>query len=75
MNKKLEIAGFAAAGCFWGCVAGAQLDWCDRGDVCRAAVPELPHGQHHDPRPWQPQMQIQNGSTSTSFLGGTTSTL
>jgi hypothetical protein len=74
MKDEFKIVGLAAAGCFWGYVAGAQLDWCDRGDVCRAVVPELPHGQHHDPRPWQPlqQMQIQNGSTSTSSLGGIT---
>jgi hypothetical protein len=65
MNKKFEIVGFAAAGCLWGYVAGAQLDWCDGGEVCRAVDPDLPHSQHHDPRSWQPQMQLQNGSTSS----------
>jgi hypothetical protein len=71
MTKKFEIAGLTAAGCLWGYIAGAQLDWCDRGEICRAVLPELPHGQHHDPHPWQPLQQLQNGSTSSSSAGTT----
>jgi hypothetical protein len=31
MKDEFKIVGLAAAGCFWDYVAGAQLDWCDRG--------------------------------------------
>ena len=71
MTNRFEIVGLAAAGCLWSCVAGAQLDWCVRGEVCRAVLPELPHGPHHDERPWQPaQIQIHATSTASSSFQG-----
>jgi hypothetical protein len=68
--KKFEIVGLAAAGCLWCYAGGVQLDWCEQGEVCRGVVPELPHGAHHDQRPWQPPQIIANSTSTASFRAG-----
>jgi hypothetical protein len=63
MKNRFEIVTFIGAGVLLSYVGGAQLDWCDRGEVCRAVLPELPHGAHHDQRPWHP---VQHTALATS---------
>jgi hypothetical protein len=66
MTKEIDVIGFVAAGCLLGIMAGAQLDWCDRGEVCRAVLPHLPHGPHNDHRPGEQQVYAISIASSTA---------
>jgi hypothetical protein len=67
MKNRFEIVTFISAGVLLIYVAGAQLDWCDRGEVCRAVLPELPHGAHHDQRPHPVQHTALATSTADNL--------